>query len=202
MTTEIFTVLGILSAILVVTSTSTVYSVLWLVSTFIIVSIILGLLNLGFPALLYIIVYVGAIAILFLFVVQLLDLGNEDTVVSNNSSRNDGYNTLTLAVIFAVSLSVLIVLSVSQNNLSLDNIIYDNLDILGYSRETGLAKEPLVNILTFNKNIFPLLISENGNTSQVSSLAEWLYGPGLLPLIVVSIILLVSMVAPISLCKD
>lgn len=202
MTTEIFTVLGILSAILVVTSTSTVYSVLWLVSTFIIVSIILGLLNLGFPALLYIIVYVGAIAILFLFVVQLLDLGNEDTVVSNNSSRNDGYNTLTLAVIFAVSLSVLIVLSVSQNNLSLDNIIYDNLDILGYSRETGLAKEPLVNILTFNKNIFPLLISENGNTPQVSSLAEWLYGPGLLPLIVVSIILLVSMVAPISLCKD
>ena len=194
---EIITIFGILSAILVVTSTSTVYSVLWLVATFIVVSVLLGLLNLGFPSLLYIIVYVGAIAILFLFVVQLLDLGNEDTVISSNSTKSDSYNTLTLAVIFALGLSILIILSFTQdNNITLDGLFYTNVDIINNT------KNATINLITSNKDLSSLLIAESGNSLQVSSLGEWLYGPGLLPLIVVSIILLVAMVAPISLCKD
>lgn len=192
---EIITIFGILSAILVVTSTSTVYSVLWLVATFIIVSILLGLLNLGFPSLLYIIVYVGAIAILFLFVVQLLDLGNEDTIISSSSSKNDSFNTLSLAVLFALGLSGLIVLSLTQDNsVTLDNFVYS--DII------NLSKDATINLITSNPLGSSLLLAESGNSLQVSSLGEWLYGPGLLPLIVVSVILLVSMVAPISLCKD
>lgn len=187
---EIITVLSILSAILVVTSTSTVYSVLWLVGTFILTSILLGLLNLGFPSLLYVIVYVGAIAILFLFVVQLLDLGNEDASVS---SKSENSNTLALAVLFATGLSTLIILATTQTDLNLDNIFYTT---------QNFTKDNLISLVTLDKDLFSLLVSNSGDSMQVSSLGEWLYGPGLLPLIVVSIILLVSMVAPISLCKD
>lgn len=60
------------SSLLVVTAPNTVISVLWLVVVFVTTSLLLGLMGLGYAALLYVIVYVGAIAIIFLFVVQLL----------------------------------------------------------------------------------------------------------------------------------
>lgn len=63
---------AVLSSLLVVTAPNTVISVLWLVVVFITTSLLLGLIGLGYAALLYVIVYVGAIAIIFLFVVQLL----------------------------------------------------------------------------------------------------------------------------------
>lgn len=63
---------AVASSFLVVTAPNTVISVLWLVVVFVTTSLLLGLTGLGYAALLYVIVYVGAIAIIFLFVVQLL----------------------------------------------------------------------------------------------------------------------------------
>jgi NADH-quinone oxidoreductase subunit J len=72
----IFTLLclALFTAFLVILWKNPVYSVLSLVVLFVIVSIILLVLEVEFFALIYIIVYVGAVAVLFLFVIMMLDL--------------------------------------------------------------------------------------------------------------------------------
>lgn len=70
--------LALLSAVLVVFSTHTVYSALSLVMTMISIAGIFILINAQFAAVLQILVYAGAIMMLFLFVVMLLNLRQED----------------------------------------------------------------------------------------------------------------------------
>jgi NADH-quinone oxidoreductase subunit J len=65
---------GLVFAILVIVSVNPVHSVLFLVLSFFNFSIVLFLLGLEFIPILLIIIYVGAIAILFLFVVMMLDI--------------------------------------------------------------------------------------------------------------------------------
>jgi NADH-quinone oxidoreductase subunit J len=63
----------ILSAVMVVVAQHPVFSLLFLVSSFIFSSFLLFLLECEFLALLFIVVYVGAIAILFLFSIMMLE---------------------------------------------------------------------------------------------------------------------------------
>jgi len=70
----IFKVLTILSAIAVVNVKNPVHSILCLILVFVNVTGILLLLGLEFLAMVYVVVYVGAIAVLFLFVVMMLNI--------------------------------------------------------------------------------------------------------------------------------
>lgn len=69
---------AILSALLVITARNPVHSVLYLVLTFFAIFGHYILLNAQFLAIVHIIVYAGAIMVLFLFVIMLLNL-NQDT---------------------------------------------------------------------------------------------------------------------------
>ncbi|PRD18299.1 UNVERIFIED_CONTAM: NADH-ubiquinone oxidoreductase chain 6 [Trichonephila clavipes] len=70
-----FLALGaIFSGILVIISKNPVISVLFLISVFVFVAGYLVILGVGFIGISYLIVYVGAIAILFLFVIIILNL--------------------------------------------------------------------------------------------------------------------------------
>lgn len=64
----------VLSSILVIRSENPVHSVFFLVLVFLTSALILFLLEIEFISLLFILVYVGAIAVLFLFVVMMLDI--------------------------------------------------------------------------------------------------------------------------------
>jgi NADH-quinone oxidoreductase subunit J len=64
-----FVTLG--SAVMVVTTGNLVHAALWLVSTLFGVAILFALLNAGFLAVVQVVVYIGAIAILFIFAVML-----------------------------------------------------------------------------------------------------------------------------------
>jgi len=70
----LFKTLALFSAIGVVTTRNPIHSVLFLISTFLNVSALLVLFRMEFMALTYIVVYVGAIAVLFLFVIMMLDI--------------------------------------------------------------------------------------------------------------------------------
>lgn len=61
-------------AIMVISSLNPIHSVFWLILVFLNSSILLILLGFNFIPLMLIIVYVGAIAILFLFVIMMLDI--------------------------------------------------------------------------------------------------------------------------------
>ena len=65
---------AIFSGIMVITSKNPVVSVLFLIAVFINVAGYLVLLGIAYLGLVYLIVYVGAVAILFLFVIMMLNL--------------------------------------------------------------------------------------------------------------------------------
>jgi len=81
MTTQILfwilSVMALFSALMVVTSKNPVHSVLWLILTFFSISGHYILLNAQFLAVVNIIVYAGAIMVLFLFVIMLMNMNKE-----------------------------------------------------------------------------------------------------------------------------
>jgi len=73
----ILSVLAIFSALMVITRKNPVFSVLWLIITFMAISGHYILLNAQFLAIVNIIVYAGAIMVLFLFVIMLMNLNTK-----------------------------------------------------------------------------------------------------------------------------
>ena len=69
-----FSIVAILSALTVVSSKNPVHSVLFLILSFVNASAIFILLGAEFIAMILVVVYVGAVAVLFLFVVMMLDI--------------------------------------------------------------------------------------------------------------------------------
>ena len=70
----LFAVVACISGFMVVLSKNPVHSVLWLILTFLCAAGLFVLQGAEFVAMLLIIVYVGAVAVLFLFVVMMLDI--------------------------------------------------------------------------------------------------------------------------------
>ena len=70
----LFAALVVLSAVCVITARNPVHSVLWLILAFFNAAGLMVLVGAEFIAMLLVIVYVGAVAVLFLFVVMMLDI--------------------------------------------------------------------------------------------------------------------------------
>ena len=70
----LFAVTAVVAGFMVVVSKNPVHSVLWLILTFLSAAGLFVLLGAEFVAMLLVIVYVGAVAVLFLFVVMMLDV--------------------------------------------------------------------------------------------------------------------------------
>ena len=66
---------AILSSVLVITSKNPVVAVIFLISLFINTAGYLILLGIGFVGISYIIIYIGAITVLFLFVILMINIG-------------------------------------------------------------------------------------------------------------------------------
>ncbi len=79
----VLAVAAVFSALMVITSKNPGYSVLWLILTFFIIYGHYILLNAQFLAIVNLIVYAGAIMVLFLFVIMLMNL-NKDTEPQKN----------------------------------------------------------------------------------------------------------------------
>ena len=69
-----FSCVLLISSLMIILSQNSIYSVLFLVLSFVSSSSILFLLECEYISLIFIIIYVGAIAVLFLFVVMMLDI--------------------------------------------------------------------------------------------------------------------------------
>jgi NADH-quinone oxidoreductase subunit J len=72
-----FAGIAVLSALMMVTRKNPLSSVLWLIGTFFALAAIYTLLGAFFIGVIQILVYAGAIMVLFLFVIMLLNLGND-----------------------------------------------------------------------------------------------------------------------------
>src|SRR5579875_587552 len=98
---------AVLSGVLVITSNNPVISVLFLISVFVNAAGYLLLLGVGFVGISYLIVYVGAIAILFLFVVMMLNISLTEIVsVGREYSKNLPLGLIVGSLFFFELLSV------------------------------------------------------------------------------------------------
>src|SRR6266480_886246 len=75
----LFAVIAVIASLLVIAQRNPIYSVLLLIASFGALSGLYVLLQAPFVAVIQIIVYAGAIMVLFLFVVMLLNAGHEET---------------------------------------------------------------------------------------------------------------------------
>jgi NADH-quinone oxidoreductase subunit J len=102
----LFAVVTIASAVLVIFSRNPVHSVLWLILAFFNAAGLMLIAGAEFIALLLVIVYVGAVAVLFLFVVMMLDIDFAE--LRSGFTRNLPFGiiialVLLAEVIFAIS---------------------------------------------------------------------------------------------------
>src|SRR5919109_110872 len=82
----VFAVVAVISAALCILQKSPVAAALWLVSTMFSLAAIYVLLNAQFIAAIQVLVYAGAVMVLFLFVIMLLNLGHAQSDIRGPSS--------------------------------------------------------------------------------------------------------------------
>ena len=187
----------------VIISKNPVLSVLFLIGLFFSISIYLMMLGLYFIGLSYLLVYVGAVSILFLFILMLINVRISELLT-------EGRNSLPLAIIAVLSFNLsantslpysvhvtdiisnyvtgmftkLFNLTILGTDISLNNLLLDNL----------LIKAGPVEIANVNSKSWDTLLVES---SHISSLGNILYSSYSILLIVTSLILLLAMVGTI-----
>ena len=97
-----FSIIAIISAIMVTASKNTVHSVFFLILDFISISCLFIMIGAEFLGMIMLIVYVGAVAVLFLFVVMMLNVAQQKNqwFSSDTSSRHIPVGLIISAIIF------------------------------------------------------------------------------------------------------
>ena len=97
-----FSVIAVVSAIMVTASKNTVHSVFFLILDFISISCLFIMIGAEFLGMIMLIVYVGAVAVLFLFVVMMLNVAQQKNqwFIAKNSSGHIPMGLLISTIIF------------------------------------------------------------------------------------------------------
>jgi NADH-ubiquinone oxidoreductase chain 6 len=186
----------LLSATLVITSINPVISVIFLISVFLNAAGYLILLGIGFIGISYIIIYVGAITILFLFVIMMINIKLTDIVETGSQY------TKNIPLIYALTLlftyEAFKILPFTLNNVSGISALgktINNLNIFLLNSDTS----SLISIF----NVFNPSIADTTFTNflQIEAIGQGLYTYGAILLIICSIIFLLAMVAPIFISR-
>jgi len=77
-----FSTIAVFSAVMVIFSRNTVYSVFFLILVFVTISILFIMIGAEFLGMIMLIVYVGAVSVLFLFVVMMLNVNEQSIKIS------------------------------------------------------------------------------------------------------------------------
>lgn len=183
---DLLSLICVFSGILVIISKNPIVSVLFLIGLFLSISCYLIALGLNFIGLSYLLVYVGAVSILFLFILMLINVRISE--LSNETS-----NSLPL-LIFGLGLG----LSFPADNLSpLD----ENIDVKNVN---GNIDNEVVNIKYVTpKDIDISYVTSKtwdgalSETSHITTIGNILYSSHSIWLILTSVILLLAMVGAI-----
>ena len=98
----VFSIIAVVSAIMVTVSKNTVHSVFFLILDFISISCLFIMIGAEFLGMIMLIVYVGAVAVLFLFVVMMLNVAQQKNqwFISKENSGHIPVGLLISAIIF------------------------------------------------------------------------------------------------------
>ena len=111
---DIISFLAILSGIFVIISKNPIISILYLIGLFLSISSYLILSGLNFIGLSYLVVYIGAVSILFLFILMLINIRISE--LQSNTS-----NSITLSIIMIISFNYIMFQLLPYNILNLNS---------------------------------------------------------------------------------
>ena len=94
-----FSTIAVFSAIMVTVSKNTVYSVFFLILVFVSISVLFIMIGAEFLGMIMLIVYVGAVAVLFLFVVMMLNIKEQ---ITKRPSRKGLVNNISVGSIVGI----------------------------------------------------------------------------------------------------
>lgn len=187
---------SVFSGVLVITSKNPVVAVIYLISVFINAAGYLLILGVGFVGISYILLYVGAITVLFLFVLMSINIRLTDILEAGSQYTKNLPLALIIGILFTYEL--ISILPFNINNLVvLDLPLIFILKLNQLFLGTDLQNISETAILSFN------LAADTSLTSvtQIQSLGQVLYTYGAIWLIICSIILLLALVAPIFISR-
>jgi NADH-ubiquinone oxidoreductase chain 6 len=190
---DIISILIILCGVLVIISKNPIISVLYLIGLFASISSYLILIGLSFIGLSYLIVYIGAISILFLFILMLINIRISE--LHSNTS-----NSIPLGIILVVFFNSLIFQILPYNIAILNNpnLLYNkwinNSSFMTYNNYFDTMKVNENKVLYVSDNIWDGNLLEN---SHIISIGNIMYTNYNIWLIITSFILLLAMVGAI-----
>lgn len=196
---DIISLAAILSGILVIISKNPVVSVLFLIGLFLSISSYLMVLGINFIGLAYLLVYVGAVSILFLFILMLINVRISE-LLSNTS------NSIPLAILITIAFNYplyqILPYSIAAFNCYTVDLNNTFNDIWSNNYSDYIIK--LINLFrnTLDNGIISYATSKiwDGNlaeTSHITSIGNIMYTSFSIWLIITSLILLLAMVGAI-----
>ena len=170
---DLLYVIAILLGTLVIISKNPVVSVLFLIGLFLSISCYLILTGLNFIGLSYLLVYIGAVSILFLFILMLINVRISELLI-------DSLNSIPLAILLGSFFNYFV------NNVLPYMMVAFNSLLYHFSTAAKLAS---VTSVSWDGYL--------AETSHITSIGNILYGNYSIWLIITSIILLLAMVGAI-----
>jgi NADH-ubiquinone oxidoreductase chain 6 len=200
---NIISLAAILCGIFVIISKNPILSVLFLIGLFLSMSAYLMMLGINFIGLSYLLVYVGAVSILFLFILMLINIRISELVTDNS-------NSVPLAIIIGILFNVTL-----YDTLPLNGMVNNHTDIISFplyllnSLNTYNFSDNLKNIFSFSnlehiEDVKALSFVSSqawdinlAETSHITAIGNVLYTVYPIWLIITSMILLLAMVGAI-----
>jgi NADH-ubiquinone oxidoreductase chain 6 len=196
---DFISLIAILCGILVIISKNPIISVLFLIGLFLSIASYLIILGLNFIGLSYLLVYVGAVSILFLFILMLINVRISE-LLSNTS------NSIPLAIIITISFNYPVyqilpysIAAFNSHTVDLNNTLND----IWYNNYSDyINKFFRLSTIELNNGEISFVSSKiwDGNlseTSHITSIGNIMYTSYSIWLIITSIILLLAMVGAI-----
>src|SRR6201999_4680133 len=182
----------LLSSVFTITSKNPVISVIFLISTFVQAALYLILIGINFVGISYIVIYVGAITVLFLFVIMMINIKLTDILETGSQYTKNLPLAIAIGSLFIYE--IFTIMPFSFNNVSIISVLLDTLtNFNGLLFNSEISAINSVNI-AYNPNIADTTFT---NFLQIEAIGQHLYTTGAFLLIITSVILLLAMVAPI-----
>lgn len=198
---NIFAFGTLLSSVFSITSKNPVISVIFLISTFVQAALYLILIGVNFVGISYIVIYVGAIAVLFLFVIMMINIKLTDILETGNQYTKN----IPLAIAIG-SLFIFIIFTIipfNFNNVPAVSILLDKLtNFNSILSNSNVVSVNLINSIINNyflSSVSDVLITE---FQQIEVLGHGLYTYGAVLLITLSVILLLAMFSTIIISRN
>jgi NADH-ubiquinone oxidoreductase chain 6 len=178
---DLFSVLAVFCAILTIINKNPIVSVLFLICLFVLISGYLIFIGMNFIGLSYLLVYIGAVSILFLFILMLIN-------VRISEIQTETSNSLPLAILISIIFY---------------SILYEIIPFLSQSQSVTNKNysDGAYNLINYDEKI-NYILSHQWETNlievlQITSIGNILYTSFFLWLILASVILLLAMVGAI-----